>query len=288
MDHDEHSQQDASLENPDPEKVGWSLDVGQKRQNNEDSLATASLHQASASDRQSVDVYAVADGMGGHADGEIASKLAVRTAIRQFMDEVTQAENDMPENYRHWLRSAASIANRIVFQRNQSEGMDMGTTLVMAAVVGNDVHVVNVGDSRAYIITRDRIRQITKDHSLVQLLVDAGAVRPQDAPKHPQRNVLVQSVGKEEHVGIDSFQERIDEESYLLLCSDGLWDELTNEDILRIVNAAPTAQAACEALVEESNQRGGHDNIAVVLARIQPKTEGDPAPSKDDSQDTEL
>jgi serine/threonine protein phosphatase PrpC len=250
------------------QEVGWGIDKGKERSNNEDSLAAVTVNQASETEQQSVGIYAVADGMGGHQAGEVASKLAVRTALRQLVGDVTESDGDLPENYQNWLKSAVALANQMVHNKGKEAHRSMGTTLVMAVVVGHDVRIVNVGDSRAYLISPDGIRQITKDHSLVQMLVDAGAITPEQAAEHPQRNVLTQSIGTQPEVTIDAFQENLDENESLLLCSDGLWEMLSDDKIKEIVLAAKTPDEACQALVDAANSAGGHDNIAAVLVRL--------------------
>jgi protein phosphatase len=156
----------------------------------------------------------------------------------------------------------------------------MGTTLVMAVVVGHDVHIVNVGDSRAYLISPTGIRQITHDHSFVQVLVDSGAITAQEAANHPRRNILTQSVGVGEQLTGDLFDETLGSDEMLLLCSDGLWGTLDDAQIWNIVREASTPDAACQALVDAANAAGGLDNIAAVLVRL-----GSPAPKADDISD---
>jgi protein phosphatase len=247
--------------------VGWSLDKGVTRENNEDSLAAVTLNHASDTTSQTVGVYAVADGMGGHAAGEVASKLAVHTAVRQLMGEVAEVGEDMPENYRQWLESAVALANRVVREKAHEDNKNMGTTLVMAVVVGNDVHIANVGDSRAYLISPTHLRQITHDQSLVQSLVDKGQITPEQAVNNPNRNVLIQAVGSQEDVNVDLFSETLDADESLLLCSDGLWNTLGDEEIIHIVRNATTPHAACQTLVDACNAKGARDNIAAVLVR---------------------
>jgi protein phosphatase len=258
----------ANSANPGSEQtpeVGWSLDKGVTRENNEDSLAAVTLNEASAS--PTIGVYAVADGMGGQAAGEVASQLAVRTAIRQIKGEASEVSEDMPENYQQWLKGAVALANRVVKDKAHVENKNMGTTLVMAVVVGHDVHIANVGDSRAYLISPTRIRQITHDQSLVQALVDNGAITPEQAVNHPNRNVLTQAIGSGEEVTADLFNETLDDDESLLLCSDGLWNTLGDDEIIRIVRTATTPNAACQALVDACNAKGSLDNIAAVLVR---------------------
>jgi protein phosphatase len=251
---------------PTPE-VGWSLDKGVTRENNEDSLAAVTLNQASEAASQAIGVYAVADGMGGHQGGEIASQLAVRTVVRHLMAEVAETDADMPENYRQWLERAVALANHAVHEKAGTENKNMGTTLVMAVVVGHDVHIANVGDSRAYVISPTAIRQVTHDQSLAQALVDNGTITPEQAVNFPNRNILTQAVGSEQDVAVDLFKETLAEDESLLLCSDGLWNTLGDDEIIRIVRAAATPSAACQALVDACNAKGSPDNIAAVLVR---------------------
>jgi serine/threonine protein phosphatase PrpC len=250
------------------QEVGWVTDRGMVRSNNEDSLAAVTLNEATNNAAQSVGLYAVADGMGGHEAGEVASKIAVRTVIRKLMEEVTVADENLPENYQNWLKSAVALANQIIYNKANETNKSMGTTLVLAVVVGRDVHIVNVGDSRAYVISPTSIRQVTHDHSFVQALVDSGAISQKEANEHPRRNILTQSVGAQEELTIDLYNETLGSDEWLLLCSDGLWDMLSNEEIGRIVRSASSPSEACQALVDATNAAGGHDNIAAVLVRL--------------------
>lgn len=248
------------------QEYSLNTDIGKKRQNNEDTAAAVTLPDDTG---KIVGLYAVADGMGGHDAGEVASDLAVRSAIQQFMQEMTTSD-DMPANYDTWLRGAAAMANRMVRNKMMEDAKQMGTTLVMAAVVGNDVHIVNVGDSRAYVITPTEIRRITKDHSFVEMLMDSGAITPEEAATHPHRNVLTKAIGSDDNLTVDVFSEQLEAGSYVLLCSDGLWNELTEQQIWEIVMQHETVEDACQALVDATNAAGGKDNIAIVLVRVKP------------------
>lgn len=251
---------------PTPE-VGWSVDKGAVRESNEDSLAAVTLNQTSQSGSKSIGVYAVADGMGGQEGGEVASQLAIHTAVQELMGNVAQADENMPDNYKRWLERAVEVANQVVHQKAQAENKNMGTTLVMAVVVGMNVHIANVGDSRAYLITASGMFQITHDQSMVQTLVDKGVIAPEQATEHPYRNVLTQAVGPQEAVNVDIFSGTLQDGESLLLCSDGLWSTLSEEEIVFIVRQAETPSAACQALVDACNARGASDNIAAVLVR---------------------
>src|SRR5260370_36635574 len=152
---------------PTPE-VGWSLDKGVTRENNEDSLAAVTLNRASEAESQAIGVYAVADGMGGHQAGEVASQLAVRTAVWRLMGNVAESGDDMPENCRQWLEGAVALANSVVREQAQEKNTNMGTTLVMAVVVGHDVHIANVDDSRASLIPPSTMHQLKRDQAYTQ------------------------------------------------------------------------------------------------------------------------
>ncbi|MBX3080069.1 MAG: Stp1/IreP family PP2C-type Ser/Thr phosphatase [Anaerolineae bacterium] len=247
--------------------VGWSIDKGVTRDNNEDSLAAVTVNQASESVSQTVGVYAVADGMGGHDMGEVASKLAVRTAIRHLVSDITETDEALPETYREWLERAVMVANQVVRKTGAEEHKNLGTTLVMAVVVGNAAHIANVGDSRAYLISPTGIRQITHDHSMVQVLVDSGRITPEEAAKHPMKNVLTQAIGSDDEINIELFNETLDDDESILLCSDGLWETLGDEEILSIVRTADSPSAACQTLIDSCNAKGAKDNIAAVLVR---------------------
>jgi protein phosphatase len=251
---------------PIPE-VGWRLDKGVTRPNNEDSVAAVTLNQASEAISRTIGIYAVADGMGGQEAGEIASQLAIHTAVGQLMENVALADGNMLANYPQWLENAVALANQVVNKKARADNKDMGTTLVLAVVLGYDVHIANVGDSRAYRISPAGIHQITHDQSLVQSLIDNGAITPDQATNHPQRNILTQAIGLKEDVAVGLFHEMLDDDESLLLCSDGLWGTLTENEIIQIVRDAATPNAACQALVDTCNAQGARDNISVVLVR---------------------
>jgi protein phosphatase len=252
------------------QEVGWVLDKGKIRDSNEDSLAAVTLNEASNFEVQSVGIYAVADGMGGHDAGEVASKLAMHSAVHKIMQDLTEASDGWPENIPNWLRSAVTLANQKVRSRALERDRNMGTTLVMAVVVGHSLHIVNVGDSRAYLISPKTVRQITRDHSFVQALVDTGAITAEEAVGHPRRNILTQSVGSHDELTIDLFNETLKDDEWLLLCSDGLWGTMNNEQIGAIVRNAVSVGDAAQALVNAANEAGGQDNIAAVVVRLQP------------------
>lgn len=227
-------------------------DVGQEREHNEDSILTCTVDGWT--------VLAVADGMGGHAAGDVAS----HTALKAFETHLDEATWDDPEEV---LRAAIHSANEAVHDAGDGDGTRdrMGTTLVTALVSGDDVLLGNVGDSRAYEITDGSIEQLTVDQSLVQELLDQGAISPDEVDDHPQRHVLSQALGTTERVEPDISQHVLS--GTLLVCSDGLTEEVSDATIANRVAKADSLETAAEDLIETANANGGSDNISIVLGQ---------------------
>ncbi len=230
-------------------------DVGKKREINEDYIYTSEKPVGNLPN-----LFIVADGMGGHNAGDYASKHAVDRVV-EIVSGCTQ-ETD-PENI---LEKAIDDANTYI---NKLAGTDirlkgMGTTLVAVTVEDGYVTVANVGDSRMYIIN-DFITQITKDHSLVEEMVDMGGIDREAARTHPDKNIITRAVGVKEYVLVDFFEVSISENEKLLLCTDGLTNMLKDNEIHRIINESADIEEAGRRLIEAANAAGGCDNIAVVL-----------------------
>lgn len=254
------------------QECGLAIDKGVHRKSNEDSALSLGVGLADGDLRHTIGVYAVADGMGGHDFGENASQLALHTAVREVVHAVTDTRHITAQQYRLWLQRAVHVANRVVYRQNgdYKTGEGMGTTLVIALVVDDHAHIASVGDSRAYLINTSGIHQVTNDHSLSQMLVDHGAITPEQAAVHPYRNILSKAVGLEAEVEVDTFTVELQQGNALLLCSDGLNGELSDSTIYEIVRQADTPQAACDALVSAANEAGGHDNVSAVLVQLKP------------------
>jgi len=250
--------------------VGRRTDVGQERSLNEDSLLTLDISPVYRSIGAPVGLFVVADGMGGHEAGEVASKMAIQAIARQAVSEVLSpaaASEPLPD-IRQWLTATALTANQAVYNQRKAAGTDMGTTLVMALLVGDTATIANVGDSRAYLLKQDEIVQITTDHSLVERLVATGQITPQEAANHPQRNVIYRVIGDKPQVETDLFEQRLAPGEALLLCSDGLSGMMPDKRIWNIWSTSTSPQEACDRLVEAANQAGGEDNITVVTVQI--------------------
>jgi serine/threonine protein phosphatase PrpC len=226
-------------------------------------------------------VLVVSDGMGGALAGDVASRMAVET-VRDMLAGADGEDDDGGEDSTlvESLKNATDYANFAIHRKSQEDPhcSGMGATLTAAAITREGVSLIQVGDSRGYVIRGGRIKLATKDQSLVQQLVDVGQISEQEAETHMFRNVILQALGAQPELQPVTGRVRLFRDDLLLLCSDGLSGKLRAEDMLRLINEADGDLArACAALVEEANERGGEDNITVVLARLT----GDDLPSAD-------
>jgi serine/threonine protein phosphatase PrpC len=244
--------------------------VGKQRELNEDSLLAITMTMAGNSGNLPFGLYVVADGMGGHQFGEVASNAAVRTVagyvLRKFHPYLFQVKTDtMDESFQEIMQAAVSEAQRTI----QREAPGSGTTLTAALVLGQQITVAHVGDSRAYFVYPDgRIESVTRDHSLVQRLQELGHITAEEAENYPHRNVLYRALGQGEILEPDIFSVGFPQPGILMICSDGLWGVVSEQDLVRSINEAPSLQRACQNLVTAANMAGGPDNISVVLAQL--------------------
>ena len=243
-------------------KIGMLTDVGKVRTIDEDSILAADLSFGVNSESSKFLLLAVADGMGGHAKGEEASKIALNAIARTVIPELF---NDTP--FTELLEKGIQNANQDIldYTAKYPESSGMGTTSVCAVVKGNEVHLANVGDSRAYVISDDEIRGVTKDHSYVQALVDEGKITQAEAREHPKKNIITKAVGISPSVEADKSILTLGSDESLLLCCDGVIAHLTDEDIHKIINDSPDPQSACQKIVDITNERGGSDNISLII-----------------------
>ena len=248
--------------------VGWRTDVGHVRNHNEDALFVLSGEQEANNAVPPFGLFMLADGMGGHQSGEMASALALRVAAAwllsrvyfPLMDAVDRAA-DQP-SLTDVVREAVSQANRVVTRDLPGSG----STLTCAIILGDRLFVGHVGDSRAYLLRVGQpARQLTKDHSLVNRLMEMGQLTEEEVAVHPQRNVLYRAIGQGATLEVDVFTYALEPGDRLLLCSDGLWGMVGETEIWRLIQEAATPQQACMKLVDAANNAGGNDNISVVL-----------------------
>ena len=204
-------------------------------------------------------LYIVADGMGGHKAGDFASKYAV-----QVLEEHVRNHSGMgPELI---ITDAVREANRkIVEKAKQDTGLEgMGTTLVVATIIEHTLFFANVGDSRLYLI-RDEIKQLSKDHSLVEEMVRLGGINEEEAKHHPDKNIITRAIGAKDDVEVDFFEYRLQKGDIILMCTDGLTNMVDDDEIFRIVKGGRDVVETAMQLVEKANENGGKDNIGIVL-----------------------
>lgn len=245
--------------------VAGKTDVGIKRSNNQDDLFYAMPKMSPVPGHA---IIAVADGMGGHAGGEIASELAL-TSLKKYLKANLKKNQNKTQQLRNILAESVSQANAAVHEKgkNTPKLNGMGTTLTAALIDDKHLTIANVGDSRGYLISDGVIKQITVDHSWVSEQVAAGLMSETQAKVHPRRNVITRSIGTSSHVNVDVFRENIKSGDIVLLCSDGLYPLVSDQEILSNINDRDI-EKACDSLIDLANNRGGPDNITVVIAKM--------------------
>ncbi|NSW90821.1 MAG: Stp1/IreP family PP2C-type Ser/Thr phosphatase [Firmicutes bacterium] len=211
--------------------------------------------------------FIVADGMGGHSAGEVASKMAV-DYISECLGNIP--ENLDEENLHSFIEKVIEEANNIIYEKSREPGpyYGMGTTLVIALFFDKKLYIVHVGDSRAYMVRNRNIKQLTTDHSYVEELIKNGSLTRGEAENHPQKHVITRALGCFEKVQVDIYSYDIYNNDIFILCTDGLTNMLSDDKIKSIVEKNDDPQVACAELVEAANISGGNDNITVVIIRV--------------------
>ncbi|MDI9364019.1 MAG: Stp1/IreP family PP2C-type Ser/Thr phosphatase [Flavobacterium sp.] len=241
-------------------------DIGKERITNEDSVASLIMNSQSFRNEFNYGILVVADGMGGLQKGELASELATKKFIETVTENIFQVTSQNGKiKFQDVLTKAVESANKEVWALAESQEGKIGTTLVGAIIVNNHVYVVNVGDSRAYLIHQDKsIQQITKDHSAVQAMLDNHIITKEQAKNHPRRNILTKALGLSESVSPDFYEQDMKNET-LMLCSDGLYGMIEDHEITQTINGSIYKSA--DDLISLANRNGGIDNISVAIAR---------------------
>lgn len=248
---------------------GCGQSIGKQRDHNEDCLFTLSITIGGEANSFPLGLFIVADGMGGHQFGEVASSAAVRNLagnlLKRFQPYLLNPSGGFDEPLQDLMRVAINDAQRAVTQAAPGSG----TTLTAALVLGQQMTIGHVGDSRAYAIRTDgRTDVITRDHSLVKRLEELGQISSDEAATHPQRNVLYRALGQGDVLEPDIFTAPFPQSGYLLLCSDGLWSVLTDEKLSKIIQTSTSLHTACQDLVAAANEAGGPDNISAILVQL--------------------
>ena len=266
-------------------------DAGREREKNEDWFY---LRVVQSLQEELSGLFVVADGMGGHLAGEVASQLTVETLESEFSRSPRATRKLDAKARQAWeqggdvttsaaaaaaadapvyaaIRAAVQRANQVVrdyTQRYPDQAHDAGSTVTMAVVKGWTAYIANVGDSRTYLLRHGRLVQITTDHSLVAGLVAAGRIQPEEIYSHPQRNVVYRSLGSDPQVEVDITRQPLQPGDRLLLCSDGLWEMVRDPQITTLLEGAPDVWEANDRLIQMANEHGGHDNITAIVVRV--------------------
>jgi protein phosphatase len=239
-------------------------DIGLVRKVNEDSFLCEKLEGI-----DNTYLYIVADGMGGHNAGEVASSMAVQeiaSYIRKNIEVLMLGHNEIQE----LVRNAIFYANDKIYKTSilKSNCLGMGTTLSMVLAKGSSIYIGHVGDSRIYLIRGKDISRLTEDHSLVAELIKAGTIKPEEAYNHPQKNVITRALGTEYSIEPDVSRRDMQWGDFILICTDGLSNAVYEEDMVSIIEAASDLNEACELLIEKAKEKGGFDNITAVVIQM--------------------
>ena len=254
-------------------------DVGRTREHNEDAFVIADLTRNDASLQPSVrthrvgekgTLFMVADGMGGAAAGEIASQMATEIVLKELRENWIPVERASTEAFARCIKQAAQKANAQIhgYATSHQEYRGMGTTATIAGLLADTLYLAQVGDSRGYLVRDGVAKQITKDQSLMQKLIEAGELTEEEAAQSERRNIILQALGPEATIKVDLTYQRLRRGDTLVLCSDGLSGQVTKDQIAQVVTEEKDLVAACRRLIDYANEAGGPDNITVIIARF--------------------
>lgn len=245
-------------------------DIGRVREVNQDAVYAMLTTLPRESSDVSVGLFVVADGMGGHQGGEVASRLAVRSVVYQVLSQLVMPalDDSMGEALQQLMIGAVQAANEAIWDHAQAMGSDMGTTCTAVLLVGQGLYIAHVGDSRAYLCEPGGLRQLTSDHSTVGRLIQLGQLEPSEAREHPLRNQLYRTIGQQPQVLVDFVYQPVGVGSHLLICSDGLWGLVDETLMEQALSHSPWPQDACNELIALANLAGGEDNISAVVVSL--------------------
>jgi len=250
--------------------VSCSQSIGRQRDHNEDALFTLNTTLASNGKYLPFGLFVVADGMGGHEQGEIASNIAVRIVasriIRKVLITLVSLIPSTPNNsIQEILEQSVQEAHEKILE----EAPESGTTLTTLLILDRHMTIAHVGDSRAYVISPNGdIELKTRDHSLVMRMIELGQITDEEASNHPQRNVLYRALGQGEHFSADISTYPLPDNGYILLCSDGLWSVVPDEKISELITKSPDIYTGGQQLIQAANEAGGPDNISAILIQV--------------------
>lgn len=249
---------------------GLASDVGRVRTSNQDHAFAMLTSLPGPNGQLTVGLFIVADGMGGHTGGAVASARAVEIVATQTLRRLVQPilAGGAPEPAQDLLREAMLEANRRILAEATQQHNDMGTTVTSALLLGGRCYVAHVGDSRLYSYDGRQLQRRTRDHSMVARLQELGQISSEEALHHPKRNYLYQSVGQQDEIEVEATSFPLEGCTYLLLCCDGLWGMLKEEDMAQVLAAGGDPQAMADHLLDQANAAGGEDNISLVVVAL--------------------
>jgi protein phosphatase len=267
-------------------------DLGRTRDHNEDCFIVADLTAQRASLQPEVrdhdvgpkgSLLMVADGMGGAAAGEVASDMATKAVFEHLTRDWAQDTENTPQRFAYRLKEAVELANQRIhaYAKEHPELKGMGTTTTAVGILGGHLYLTQVGDSRAYLVRSGAAVQLTKDQSLMQRLVDAGELTEEEAEKSERKNIILQALGPDPRVRVDLTHQEARKGDVVVLCSDGLSGQVKKDEIASVVSGAHDLADACSKLIDLANERGGPDNITVIIARL--NGDGLPDPAGDET-----
>ncbi len=241
--------------------VGLCSDVGKIRNVNQDSFYRCELKE--------FPLFVVADGMGGHKAGEIASQTVIET-VKEMINTHKEQLMENTLDITKFIKDTLSISNNKVYEKSNSieEYKGMGTTVTMAFINNYTLYIGHIGDSRAYLLRESNLIQLTQDHSLVAELVRNGSITEKEAINHPQKNIITRALGTDNEIEIDISSIEIQDEDIILLCSDGLTNMVSDELIKEIILKSDDIQNKCNSLIDTANEFGGLDNITAILIEV--------------------
>lgn len=245
-------------------------DIGRVRSANQDSVFSLLTSLPREGGDVAMGLFIVADGMGGHEGGEIASRLAVRTVVHQVLAQLVlpALDDGEIEALQSLMITAVQEANSVIWAQAQAQGTDMGTTCTAVLMMGHGLYIAHVGDSRAYLYGPEGLRQLTTDHSTVGRLIALGHLDSSEAREHPLRNQLYRTVGQQSQISVDFVYQPAASGTHLLLCSDGLWGLIDDPLLAKALESHLWPQDACNELIALANLAGGEDNISAVVISL--------------------
>lgn len=246
-------------------------DIGIVRTNNQDAAFSFYATSASANEYADFGVFIVADGMGGHEHGEKASAIATHSVAQQIIEKVyipMISGVNLNDSERPTIAEILVNAVKSAHQVLMKEIQDGGTTLTGVVILGDWAHIVHVGDSRAYLVTKDSAELMTRDHSMVQRFIELNQITLEESYTHPQRNVLYRAMGQNDPLEVDTMTRRLPRGAHLLICSDGLWGVMTNVQIREVIASSGSPQESCEKLIALATTMGSTDNITAIVVKM--------------------